>query len=211
MKTFFAALVFCFAAAFAVHAQEKGVDRQNDQIRDTGNERTPGINGTNKNIGTGRGVDFGKGRTPTLPPIPNPYRLTARRDAVIQAAQEMMRDRGMTVDTASSKLDTGLIISQPYTFIRGEVVTLSELSRVSDLPTDDSRGWARGRYTLIIEATPVDVNTTKVSVTARIEGKSQNVTGAQWISLRSNGTIEQEFLSALIENITGAPAQRTQP
>ena len=32
-----------------------------------------------------------------------------------------------------------------------------------------------------------------------------NVLGAEWLSLRSNGTAETEFLVALITKITGAP------
>jgi len=209
MKLFFAVMLFVACAAFGAHAQDKGVDQQNDRIRDTGNDRTSGVNGTKTNTGTGRGIDFGKGRTPTPAPLPNPYNVTGRREAVVKAAQDLLRDRGLVVDAGSSKTDAGLIISQPYTFIKGTVVALSELSRVANLATDDGRGWSRGRYTLVIEATPIDTVHTKISVTARIEGKTESVTGAEWISLRSNGTIEQDFLAMLIEQVTGAPPPRT--
>lgn len=208
MKTILAAIILSLFA-FGAHAQEqeKGVDRQNNRIRDEGNDRTPGVNGANTSTGTGRGIDFGK-KSPTLPPIANPYRINARRDTVINAVQELMRDRGMTVDSASSKPANGLIISQPYTFVKGAVVALSELSQRTNLGDDDRRSWMRGRYTLVVEAQAVDATTTNVSVNARIEGRAESPTGAEWVSLRSNGATEQDFLGALIEKITGAPAQR---
>lgn len=209
MKLFFASMLLVASAALSIHAQDKGVDQQNDRIRDAGSDRTPAVNGAKTNTGTGRGIDFGKGRTPTLAPLPNPYNVTGRREDVLKVTQELMRDRGLVLDTASSKTDAGLLVTQPYTFIKGAVIALSELSRVANLSTDDARGWSRGRYTLIIEAMPVDTVHTKISVTARIEGKTESVTGAEWLSLRSNGTIEQDFLAALIEQITGAPPQRT--
>ena len=65
--------------------------------------------------------------------------------------------------------------------------------------------WTRGRYTLIVEVQPIDSSNTNVSVNARIEGRSDDVLGAQWLSLRSNGTAEQEFLIALVEKVTGGP------
>ena len=41
--------------------------------------------------------------------------------------------------------DHGVIISQPFTFIRGAVVAESEISRLTDMPkSSDSRGWTRG-------------------------------------------------------------------
>lgn len=210
MKKTVAVIIFCLSAALAAEAQDKGVDQQNDRIRDAGSERAPASNGTKQNVGTGRGLDFGKGRTPPTVQIPNPYRFTARRDAAVAAIQELMRDRGLTVDTASSKTSTGLVISQPYTFIKGAGVTLSELSRISDVLADDTHGWTRGRYTLVIEAQALDATTTSVSVNARIEGRSESVTGAEWLSIRSNGTTEQDFLASLIEKITGAPPAKSE-
>jgi hypothetical protein len=44
-----------------------------------------------------------------------------------------------------------------------------------------------------------------------VEGRSDDVTGAQWLSLTSNGTAEQEFLSALIEKVTGTPPPGHEP
>lgn len=202
---------FLFLATVNLNAQEKGVDRQNNNIRDAGNNRAPAENGAKQDVGAGRGIDFGKGRTPTPPPIPNPYRLTSRRDAIIKAVEDLMRDRKLVLDTAASKPDDGILISQPFIFSKGAVVTESELNRYADLPNASSRGWTRGRYTYIVEVQPIDGVNTNVSVNVKLEGRTDGVTGGEWVTLRSNGTAEQEFLSSLIESVTGAPVPGRTP
>jgi hypothetical protein len=198
--------IFILAIACTVcAAQEKGVDQQNDRIRDSSNNRQPAINGGKVDTGVGRGMDFGKGRTVVPPPIPNPYRFQVPNDVLTKAAQELMRERKLILDDTVSKPDTGLLVSQPYTFTRGSVVTTSELNRLAEVPRADQGNWTRGRYTIVVEIQPIDSSNTNVSVNARVEGRSDNVIGAEWISLRSTGTAEQEFLLALIEKVTGAP------
>ena len=192
-------------ATVSAYAQGKGVDTQNQRVRDASVGRAPATNGNTTDVGAGRGMDFGKGRTPTVPPIPNPYRFSTRRDAVLKAIEDVMRDRKLILDTAASKPDEGVLVSQPYTFIKGAVVSQAELNRFADVPPTASRGWTRGRYTIIVEVQPIDGSNTNVSVNAKIEGRTDGASGAEWVTLTSTGTAEQEFLSALIENITGAP------
>lgn len=199
---FFLSLTLTFA-----QAQEKGVDSQNDRIRDESSDRRAGVNGTKTNVGTGRGFDFGKGRTPTTPPLPNPYRFNARRDVVLRAAEELMRDQKLVLDTAVSKPNEGILISQPFRFVRGAVIAPTELNRYAEVPQDKISGWTQGRYTFVVEVQAVDGTTTSVSVNARIEGRSDGAAGAEWVSLRSNGTAEQEFIKALVEKITGSISQ----
>ncbi len=203
MKRFLAGSFILMLMVASVYAQGKGVDRQNERIRDAGTDRGTANNGTKQDNGTGRGFDFGAGRTPQTPPLPNPYRLTARRDAVIKAIEELMRERKLVPDTAASKPSEGILISQPYTFIKGAVVSQSELNRYAELPDTVSRGWTRGRYTVVVEVQPVDAVTTNVSVNTKIEGRTDGATGAEWVTLRSTGTAEQEFLRALVENVSG--------
>jgi len=199
------ALVLLLLAFGVAAAQEKGVDQQNAHIRDSGNNREPGVNGGKKDVGTGRGIDFGKGKTKTAPPVPNPYRFEYPNDVLVKAVQELMRERKLILDDTVSHPERGVLVSQPYTFTKGSVVSTSEINRVADVPEGDSRTLTRGRYTILVEVQPIDGTNTNVSVNARVEGRSDNVLGAEWISLRSNGTAEQEFLVALIEKITGAP------
>jgi hypothetical protein len=203
MKPLFGILILAIACSVCA-AQEKGVDQQNDRIRDSSNNRQPAINGGKVDTGVGRGMDFGKGRTQVPPPLPNPYRFQVPNDVLSKAVQELMRERKLILDDTVSKLDTGLLVSQPYTFTRGSVVTTSELNRLAEVPRADQGNWTRGRYTIVIEIQPIDSSNSNVSVNARVEGRSDNVLGAEWLSLRSTGTAEQEFLFALIEKVTGA-------
>jgi hypothetical protein len=204
MKTLLS-IALLVAACTVCAAQEKGVDQQNDRIRDSSTNQQPAVNGRKVDNGVGRGIDFGKGKTQPPPPIPNPYRFQAANDVLTKAVLELMRDRKLILDDASSKPETGLLVSQPYTFTRGTVVTSSELFRLAEVPRTEQGNWTRGRYTLIVEIQPIDSATTNVSINARVEGRSDNVLGAEWLSLRSNGTAEEEFLVALITKITGTP------
>jgi len=196
------ALTICSITAMGQAA--KGVDKQNERVRDTGSSRTAGSNGTKTDTGTGRGIDFGGGQTPHAALLDNPYRISARRDVLITAIQDLMRDRKLVVDEAASKLAEGIVVSQPYTFIKGAVVSQAELSRYGDVPISASRGWTRGRYTLTVEVQPIDGSTANVSVNAKIEGRSDGATGAEWTTLRSTGLAEDEFLSELVTAVTGA-------
>ena len=186
-------------------AQEKGVDTQNDRIRNQGAERAPGQNGRNQNTGTGRGIDFGKGRTPALSPVANPYRFSSRRDVVLHSVEELMQEQKLVLDSANSNRADGVLVSQPFSFVRGAVVAIAEISRYADLPRDNVRGWTRGRYTLLVEVRALDGVTTSVAVNARIEGRSDSAAGSEWVSLPSNGEAEREFIVALVEKLTGAP------
>src|ERR1044072_9147732 len=204
MKTLFA-IAILVAACTVCAAQEKGVDQQNDRIRDSSTNQQPAVNGRKVDTGVGRGMDFGKGKTQPPPPIPNPYRFQAPNDVLTKAAQELMRERKLILDETVSKREIGLLVSEPFTFTRGTAVTSSELFRLAEVPRTEQGNWTRGRYTLIIEIQPIDSSNTNVSINARVEGKSDNVLGAEWLSLRSNGTAEEEFLVALITKVTGTP------
>lgn len=212
MRALFVTLLLILTFGITRAQTEKGVDPAGDRIRDGGNNRQPAVNGRKTDTGTGRGIDFGKGRTATPPPVPNPYRFQVPNDVLTKAVEELMRERKLILDDAASRPEKGLLVSQPYTFTKGSVVTSSELNRVADIPESDLRTWTRGRYTIIVEVQPIDSSNTNVSVNARIEGRSDDVLGAQWLSLRSNGLAEQDFLSALVEKVTGAPPPgREQP
>ena len=201
---FTSALLILMLSAVSAWAQGKGVDKQSERVRDSAS-RTAGNNGAKTDTGTGRGIDFGKGRTPSIPPLPNPYRVSAHRDVILKAIADVMQDRKLIVDEAASKPSEGIIVSQPYTFIKGAVVTQAELGRYADVTTSTARGWTRGRYTVTVEVQPIDGNSANVSVNAKIEGRTDGATGGQWVTLPSSGVVEDEFLSALVTAITGAP------
>lgn len=197
-------LLLITLSSSAALAQGKGVDKSSERVRDSGS-KAPANNGSKTDTGAGRGMDFGKGRTPDVPALPNPYRITARRDVILKAVEEVMRNEKLIVDEATSKPSEGIIVSQPYTFIKGAVVSQSELNRYAEVPVSDSRGWTRGRYTLNVEVQPIDGTSANVAVNAKIEGRTDGATGAEWVTLPSLGVAEEEFLSALVTAITGAP------
>jgi hypothetical protein len=193
-------LIVLFNAA-SVWSQGKGVDKTQERVRDSG---TAGSNSAKTNTGAGRGIDFG-GRTPEVPRLLNPYRFSARRDVILKAVAEVMQDRKLIVDEAASKPAEGIIVSQPYTFIKGAVVSQAELGRYANITTSVARGWTRGRYTITVEVQPIDGNSANVSVNAKIEGRTDGATGAEWTTVPTSGEAEEEFLSALVTKITGAP------
>jgi len=202
------ALFLLSLAAPATFAQEKGVDTQSQKVRDTGSNRSAGVNGNKTDVGTaGSGINFGKGKTKEVAALPNPYRVTARRDELLKTIADLMRDRKLIVDDAASRPNEGMIVTQPFTFIKGAVVAESELSRFADIETSTTRGWTRGRYTLTVEVQPIDGASANVSVNAKIEGRRDGAIGAEWLTLPSNGEAEQEFLTALVEAIGGTPAR----
>jgi hypothetical protein len=198
------ALLLVALSVSAALAQGKGIDKSNERVRDSGS-KAPASNGSKTDVGAGRGMDFGKGRTPDVPPLPNPYRLTARRDVILKAIEDVMRNQKLVLDETTSKPSEGILVSQPYTFIKGAVVSESELNRYAQVPASDTRGWTRGRYTHNVEVQPIDGTSANVGVNAKIEGRTDGATGAEWVTLPSLGVAEEEFISALVTAITGAP------
>jgi hypothetical protein len=196
--------------ATSAFGQGKGVDSQSQRISDGSSNRAPANNGAKQDTGTnGSGINFGGEKTAAKTVLANPYRLTARRDAIINAVAGVMRDRKLIIDDATSKPDEGIIVSQPYTFIKGAVVTQSELYRYAIIENSQSRSWTRGRYTITVEVQPIDGTSANVSVNAKVEGRTDGPSGAEWTTLPSTQFAEQEFLSALIESLTGsAPGTR---
>jgi len=204
-QSFVLALILLLAGSIVALGQGKGVDTQSQRISDNGSNKGAANNGAKTDVGTrGSGINFGKDKTRERTMLPNPYRLTARRDVIMKAVAEVMRDRKLILDEASSKADEGILVSQPYTFIKGAVVTGPELNRYASIITTDTRSWTRGRYTITVEVQPIDGASANISVNARIEGRTDGPTGGEWISLPSSGEAEQEFLNALIGNVTGA-------
>lgn len=198
-------------AAGSAFSQEKGVDSQSQKIRDAANGRSSGDNGGKQNTGTnGSGITWGRDKSHSVTRLPNPYRLTARRDSLLKAVEDVMRDRKLILDDAASKPDEGILISQPYTFIKGAVVTQSELYRFANVENSNARGWTRGRYTITVEVQAIDGTSCNVSVNAKIEGRTDGPSGAEWITLQTNGTAEQDFLAALLDSL-GATAPGTKP
>lgn len=189
------AVLFISSFAFA----QKGIDTQTKKIREDSNRS----NGTQRdNDAGGRSINW-DGKAKVRDMLANPYKLNARRDVLIETINAALKERKIIVDDSASRPNEGVIITQPFVFAKGAVTARNELSRYGVLPGSDT-SWTRGRYTLTIEIQSVDGVQNNVSVTAKVEGKSENGLQSEWTTVQSTGAAEDEFLVKLIELTTGA-------
>lgn len=184
---------------------QKGVDTQTQTIKESGNKVT-----TRGNDVT-RSFDWGKGKTKVRDMLANPYKLNARRDALIESIVDTLREQRIVVDEASSRPKDGIIVTQPFVFAKGAVVTQSELGRYGIVESTQT-AWTRAQYTLTIEVQSIDGIQNNVSVNAKVEGRAGNGLVSEWVTVRSSGLAEDNFLAKLIEAVTGVspnPVQDT--
>ena len=196
-------LIFVATIFGSVASAQKGVDPQTKKIKEEGNKVTTRPNDAS------RSFDWGKGKTKVRDRLPNPTKLTARRDALIASIIDVLREQKIVVDDASSRKKDGILVTQPFVFAKGSVITQNELSRYAMLESNDT-AWTRAQYTLTIEVQSIDGIQNNVSVNAKIEGRANNGLMAEWVTVRSSGVVEDEFLSKLIEAVTGASPEPTQ-
>ena len=184
---------------------QKGIDTQTTKIKNDTNKTT-----TYPTEPPSRSFDWGKGKTEVRDRLPNPYKMNSRRDVLIQSIMQLLKDRKMVVDEASSRLADGIIITQPYVFSKGPVITQNELRRYGVLAYSDT-AWSRGQYTLTIEVQSIDGVQNNVSVNAKIEGRAGSGLGSEWIAVQSSGLAEDEFLAKLVEMVTGEVVDKPKP
>jgi len=195
MKNIFLLLFAAISFSTAVFAQ-KGVDPQSKKIHE---EAVKGTQITSNNADT---FDFGKDKTKEHKMLANPYRMAARRDVLIENIIDVLKERKLVVDEDGSRLKDGFIVTEPFIFAKGAVITKNGLTRYAVLPNSDT-SWTRGRYTLTIEIQSIDGIQNNVSVTAKVDGKSESGLQSEWSTLQSTGQAEDEFLSKLVEMVTG--------
>lgn len=182
---------------------QKGVDDQNKKIQeDTTNKSTQNTGNSNSNTSTSKSWNWGSDKTKVRDRLDNPYRMNARRDVLIENVIDALQERKIIVDDSASRPKDGIIVTQPFIFAKGAVITRNELSRYAVLPASDT-SWTRGRYTLTIEIQSIDGIQNNVSVTAKVEGRSENGLQSEWTTLSSSGAAEEEFLVKLVELVTG--------
>lgn len=188
-------------AAAGVSAQ-KGVDTQTQTIKSEAGKTTT------RTTESSRSFDWGKGKTQVRDRLPNPYKLASRRDVLVNTIISVLKDNKILVDEASSRLSDGIIVTQPFIFAKGPVITQSEIKRYAVLKYTDT-AWSRGRYTLTIEVQSIDGVKNNVSVNAKVEGRAGIGIESEWTTVQSSGLAEDEFLAKLIENVTGVSPDPT--
>lgn len=200
----FAAAALILSTTSLIYAQ-KGIDTQTQKIKEESNKTT-----TRQTGESARSFDWGKGKTQVRDRLPNPYRLTSRRDVLVETIMQALKERKMVVDEASSRLSDGIVITQPYVFSKGPVITQNELNRYAVLSFADS-AWSRGQYTLTIEVQSIDGMQNNVLVNAKVEGRAGNGLTSEWRTVQSSGLAEEEFLVKLVEMVTGASPDDPKP
>jgi hypothetical protein len=200
---FILAVSMLSAAAVSSLIAQKGIDTQTQKIKDDTNKSTARPTDASKSI------SWGQGKTKVRDKLANPYSLSSRRDVLVENVLEVLKDNKIIVDDAASRPRDGVIITQPYVFAKGAVITQNELNRYAVLQYGDT-AWTRGQYTLTIEVQPVDGARNNVSVTAKVEGRGGNGLTAEWTTLQSSGVAEDEFLAKLVELVTGVSPDKPQ-
>ncbi|MDI1240719.1 MAG: hypothetical protein PSX80_02200 [bacterium] len=175
---------------------QKGIDPQTQKIKESGGKTI------SRETDATRSFDWGKGKTQVRERLANPYRMASRRDVLIETIKQVIKDKKMLVDEASSRFADGIVVTQPFVFTKGAVVAQSELSRYAVLDGSD-RTWSRGRYILTIEVQSIDGVQNNVSVNAKVEGREGAGLMTEWRTVQSSGLAEDEFLKILVETVTG--------
>lgn len=200
-------LFFAIAlSASAVFAQ-KGIDTQTQKIKEEGRKTTAGTQQSNDP--GGRSIDWGKGKTKVRGQLPNPYKMNARRDILLADVLDILKEQKLIVNESASRKSDGMIVTEPFIFAKGAVITRNELNRYAVLPDSDT-SWSRGRYTLTVEIQSIDGIQNNVSVTAKVEGRSENGLLSEWTTLQSTGAAEDEFMVKLVEMVTGTTIDKPQ-
>ncbi len=202
IKILISFVVVCLGLSAAVSAQ-KGVDNQTKTIKEEGNKIT------SRTTDVSREFSWGKDKTKVRERLANPYKLNSRRDVLVATIIETLKEKRLVVDEASSRIQDGIVITQPFVFAKGSVVTQNELNRYGVLQSGD-RTWTRAQYTLIIEVQSIDGIQNNVSVNAKVEGRAGAGLIAEWVTVASSGVAEDEFLSKLIEAVTGVSPEPKQ-
>jgi hypothetical protein len=113
------------------------------------------------------------------------------------------------IDDASSRLKDGIVVTQPFVFAKGAVITKGELGKYGIIEDSDT-AWTRAQYTFTIEVQSIDGIQNNVSVIAKVEGRAGNGLMSEWVTLRSSGIAEDEFLAKLVETVTGTSVNPVQ-
>jgi hypothetical protein len=198
--------IFLFSALVSAQSG-KGIDPQSQKIQQEGSKTTQT---TNNNSGNRSILDWGQGKTRVRDRLANPYQMNARRDVLLENVKDVLLERKIFVDDAASRPQDGIIVTQPFVFAKGAVITRNELNRYGVLPGEQT-SWTSGRYTLTIEIQSIDGIKNNVSVTAKVEGRSENGLQSEWTTLQSSGNAEEEFLVKLIEMVTGVSPDEPKP
>jgi hypothetical protein len=58
--------------------------------------------------------------------------MNARRDRLVESITDILKERKIIVDESASRLNDGVIITQPFVFAKGAVTARNELNRYAN-------------------------------------------------------------------------------
>src|SRR5688572_7126877 len=122
MKSVFMVISLVLVGVLSISAQ-KGVDTQTQKIKDDTNKTTA------RPTDATRSFNWGKGKTEVRDRLANPYPISGRRDVLVESIQEILKEKKLLVDEASSRLADGIIVTQPFVFGKGQVIATNEIKR----------------------------------------------------------------------------------
>ncbi|MCS6885798.1 MAG: hypothetical protein RMM17_05520 [Acidobacteriota bacterium] len=132
--------------------------------------------------------------------IPNPYVVSYPKDVVVERLAGYFKDSQMQLDTTFTRKEEGFLVTKPFVFVKG-TLTRSQLDRFGSCPAAEKRNWTRARATfqITVEATAPDQS--RITVSSKLEGLSQELTGSSWVSCKSNGQMELQILEQILESL----------
>ncbi len=96
----------------------------------------------NSNEPNGRSISWGKDKTKVRERLANPYKMNSRRDVLVENVVDILKNNKLIVDESASRMKEGIVVTQPFIFAKGAVITRNELNRYAVLQVPTHPGHA---------------------------------------------------------------------
>ncbi len=185
-------LIFAMLLISNLAFAQKGIDTQTKTIKDE--------SANNAAESKGKTFTWGRGKTKIRERMDNPLIVNSRYDILLDTVSEILKEGKMIIDEESSRYKKGLIVTRPFTFTRGAILSKNELGRYAIVPNTRDV-WTRGQFNLTVDIKSIDGMRNRVSATAKVEGRIGDGLYSEWTTLPSSGEAEDEFLVELAKRI----------
>jgi hypothetical protein len=142
----------------------------------------------------------------TLPP---PLRVHVSFEAAWQAMRDTLNARQLPIEREDR--GRGGMLTLFYDYSTGPL-TDSRISRVGERPKLSDAEWVRVKYRFAVEVLLVKPRETLVVVDAEIRALKRDFLGAEaWVTIESNGRLEEDLLEEFGKNMFGQDFQLSAP
>ncbi|MBI3939845.1 MAG: hypothetical protein HY315_03340 [Acidobacteria bacterium] len=136
---------------------------------------------------------------------PDALKLFLEFRTVLQTAEGVLRDPapgGMALPL-SGAVRPGVLLTDLYDYASGTLAK-NHLGKIAVRPDLSDGTWEKVRYKLQVTVEPLEKRETRVAVDAVIEALKRSFTGKEeWVTLVSNGNLEETFLVRLGRRLFG--------